>query len=714
MDSNDWYTGRFKGVTGLVPSNYLQEIPFQDESFGKEEVTEDLEKQRSNRIINLVTIQSEFNADLQKFISGFVKPLKDSAVLSRDQFEALFPNIDSIKDASAALVQALNKAQNKDELDKIGTLLLSKMALFNTFIPYCVNYPRALAAFQEDMQLPNFAKIAQNFTQGQFGVVEKYLMKPFQHISKIPTFVEKILETTPANHPDFQAITQVYEQVESIRKVINEESSHVVEALRVKQIQIRFSQEMKQEGQPIYSEADRLLVKEGQVMVNDKGMRCFLFEDFVLFTSKTNELQKQKYFIVKKFALKTINVELIQSNDEIFPLIKKLIQAEAPPVPEKAKANLIIKITDNISNETFQFKGTNGVETESFEKAIVKIKASVKQFQKKEFQLQKILTSAKNVRATVKTKKGYFLILLDTILFLRKPLSEDLIHINGVDDVSELRVNEDNDQLFVTINNKQNSIFLLKLSSILANPNELANFTLIQDSMNTFTFEVGLIHGELVLVGFTAKMINFYQYNQDQKAFPKIASLPYPCNYEGSERTISFLQKNCFFSLNNKFFLFNDQAQFQESGVFGNKTKAIAAFDTEGAVFLVYEDRGEFVDESGKPLEGRLNFKWFNQAKGASMRDGQIISILSSNGIEYWNLKTGNFIDIGLFPNIKLINRQHAFATQAILSNSNDNLNTNASSNLLATISGRTAAPNASSYSLFFIPPAPVSIKSAF
>lgn len=70
------------------------------------------------------------------------------------------------------------------------------------FIPYCANFPSAVALNRAIQERAGVAAITATFAKDQQGAVEKHMSKPLQHISKLPALIQKVLDLTAPEHPD--------------------------------------------------------------------------------------------------------------------------------------------------------------------------------------------------------------------------------------------------------------------------------------------------------------------------------------------------------------------------------------------------------------------------------------------------------------------------------------------------------------------------------
>jgi len=180
--------------------------------------------------------EEDFIKDMDHFITGYMIPLKDSSLLNRGEANTIFNNIAEIKEENNNLLAAMMAANVSNGLEMIGTLLLErvrstppapsttlslfltlkcssfpyppcfKSSVLNLFIPYCSNFPAAIALNREIQERPDIAVISANFAKDQQGAVERYMSKPLQHISKLPSLIQKVLELTSPQHPDQPAL----------------------------------------------------------------------------------------------------------------------------------------------------------------------------------------------------------------------------------------------------------------------------------------------------------------------------------------------------------------------------------------------------------------------------------------------------------------------------------------------------------------------------
>lgn len=124
------------------------------------------------------------------------------------------------------------------------------MGSFNSFLPYCTNFPQGVSLHRGVQERPAVAALLQGFGQGQPGVSEKYLSRPLQYISRFPSLIQKILEVTPQYHLDHDNLVKAYEHSEAVRKSVNEETNRAMERSRLHQIQQKLHHELQKVGKP--------------------------------------------------------------------------------------------------------------------------------------------------------------------------------------------------------------------------------------------------------------------------------------------------------------------------------------------------------------------------------------------------------------------------------------------------------------------------------
>jgi len=91
------------------------------------------EAERLEAIKKFLLALEEFVAELTKFVQGLVQPLQKSAALSRDEFDTIFSNIEALKEVNVRLVSALKAAENSDQLEMVGSVLVANVCILLSF-----------------------------------------------------------------------------------------------------------------------------------------------------------------------------------------------------------------------------------------------------------------------------------------------------------------------------------------------------------------------------------------------------------------------------------------------------------------------------------------------------------------------------------------------------------------------------------------------------
>ncbi|XP_077997925.1 uncharacterized protein LOC144451041 [Glandiceps talaboti] len=197
--------------------------------------------ERKETIMEIVQTEISYGDDLRLISQEFYKPIKTAALLSDEQLDYVFLNLEELirsNDKLADVLQdALDEAAEDGDEDYVtvnfGSILLDNIELFLPFEEYCINQAAAsvlLSNLESEKELLRvFLQVSQkDNVQLRKLHLKSFLMTPVQRITKYPLLLSRLHKTTPEHNEDVEAAKKAQRKVEEILEHINAKSQGVV------------------------------------------------------------------------------------------------------------------------------------------------------------------------------------------------------------------------------------------------------------------------------------------------------------------------------------------------------------------------------------------------------------------------------------------------------------------------------------------------------
>ncbi|KAJ3323853.1 Rho guanine nucleotide exchange factor 38 [Boothiomyces sp. JEL0866] len=180
---------------------------------------------RSNILNEIVMSERQFLNDLQLLVSIFVIPSKD--YIRPKDHTLLFGNVYPVRSVSEKLLSQMEYSLANTE--NIGNVFVDNIPLIESaYTAYCQNFTSALE-IAEGLTSSNSSKITTFIKQSNKKLhgkttswdLNSLLIKPVQRVLKYPLLLKRLLEETPASHPDYRNIQKSLALIGQVAESIN-------------------------------------------------------------------------------------------------------------------------------------------------------------------------------------------------------------------------------------------------------------------------------------------------------------------------------------------------------------------------------------------------------------------------------------------------------------------------------------------------------------
>ncbi|XP_078492454.1 intersectin-1 isoform X1 [Ciona intestinalis] len=221
----DWWKGTLGGTTGLFPSNYVQDP---NEQSNIAPVKSSKLNEYHQRVMELIASEETYLQDLETADRDFQQPLRAKKILTEQDCNTLFVNLNELIMTSAKLVKALRVRckMRADNSIMIGDILCEQIPHMDSYVRFCSCQLNASSMLQQRLdsnpEFKELVKLCETEKSWKGLPVSSYLVKPMQRVTKYPLLIKKIVESTPGDHPDHRNLITALEKSEELCSQVNE------------------------------------------------------------------------------------------------------------------------------------------------------------------------------------------------------------------------------------------------------------------------------------------------------------------------------------------------------------------------------------------------------------------------------------------------------------------------------------------------------------
>ncbi|XP_056641885.1 intersectin-1-like isoform X1 [Diorhabda sublineata] len=290
-----WWRGELNGVSGLFPSNYV--APLQSP-----QVQPGINKKRRECVNEFIQTEKTYIHDMSLVHEVFEEPLRKCKLISPKEIDDIFVNWQDIIDCNKSFLRDLLNA-NKSGSDMIGHIICKHLPEMKAYVTFCGKQLDSAALLQKltenSTAFREQVKKCQNNVATKGMPLSSFLIKPMQRITRYPLLINKILENTPKNHPDYKNLRQSLKISESFLNSINENVR-----LKENEDRLNWLQQCVQNDLNLVFDSEtnklgpRQLLHYGvfNKLKSNKELLGFLFNDFFMFVQATKSLGGQFTF----------------------------------------------------------------------------------------------------------------------------------------------------------------------------------------------------------------------------------------------------------------------------------------------------------------------------------------------------------------------------------------------------------------------------------
>ncbi|KAH9415232.1 hypothetical protein DERP_006324 [Dermatophagoides pteronyssinus] len=206
------------------------------------------QKRRNERkeiISEIVDTELKYGRDLKIILEEFAKPISVAGLLTQQQVDDIFLNLDQLIDVNCQLAQLLQDAvdlaieqQGDEDLTtvNIGQLfnecLLEKIAVFER---YCIRQASASLLLNQLEKEKELLRIFLRVSQMENALLRRmnlrsFLVVPVQRITKYPLLLNRLVKVTPRHYADYDSLRETQMKLEIHLDNINQKTKGSIAA----------------------------------------------------------------------------------------------------------------------------------------------------------------------------------------------------------------------------------------------------------------------------------------------------------------------------------------------------------------------------------------------------------------------------------------------------------------------------------------------------
>ncbi|KNC98059.1 uncharacterized protein SPPG_06473 [Spizellomyces punctatus DAOM BR117] len=201
------------------------------------------ELMRLSAVYELIETEADYVRDLSLMINFHKPQLQETQLLTEEEIQALFSNIDQLVPVNQQLLDRLHEKRDTDPfIPEVGDAIVDVSESFKVYTIYCGNYPEAMKLVHKLQARPDLKEKLETMMNSQEGrglSLESFLIKPVQRICKYPLLIRELQKHTDKLSKDTISLNLAMTKIESVVALVNEYTRQLGERERIAALQGR-------------------------------------------------------------------------------------------------------------------------------------------------------------------------------------------------------------------------------------------------------------------------------------------------------------------------------------------------------------------------------------------------------------------------------------------------------------------------------------------
>eukprot|EP01103_Thecamoeba_quadrilineata_P007427 TRINITY_DN17308_c0_g1_i1.p1 TRINITY_DN17308_c0_g1~~TRINITY_DN17308_c0_g1_i1.p1 ORF type:complete len:866 (+),score=233.60 TRINITY_DN17308_c0_g1_i1:338-2599(+) len=248
---------------------------------------------RQEVISEFVGTETLYLRNIQEAVKLFIEPLQRMTIISKEELNDLFSNIDELITPSQKFLRYFQGIEDlPPEEQTVGYIFLKLVGDLDVYTTFCINQHKSLRARELLMKRPAFTKFINDvarsnpelFAMDESKLLDDLLIQPMQRICRYPLLLTELLKHTEETHPDYPDVKKSLTLVNAFVLDINNRKKKEESAFKLNEIANRFNEKdvasiVTETRVPVDEWKCEIKTKAGEK--TKKGV-LFLFNDLLL------------------------------------------------------------------------------------------------------------------------------------------------------------------------------------------------------------------------------------------------------------------------------------------------------------------------------------------------------------------------------------------------------------------------------------------------
>jgi hypothetical protein len=296
----------------------ISESRLETQAAPQQTVPERVLSKRERIALEILETEKSYVEHLKTLCDVYISPLQEAAknseskILSQEEINSIFSNLFTLCALNRmfldALIQRLESQLWNDNETRVGDVFVKFGHFFKMYKIYVFQHEHADKSLQEYSGRSKFKKFIEKTEKtNRAQTLRSYLIMPIQRIPRYKLLLERLIEHTKPEHPDFDSLKSALALVTEVATNINESAKFQMKLDEIAKLQSKFK------GEVNILKPGRTLIKEGTLYKGGYPYFCFLFDDLILFCKKNFSgnytVSEQFELFAKEYEFEEINSE---------------------------------------------------------------------------------------------------------------------------------------------------------------------------------------------------------------------------------------------------------------------------------------------------------------------------------------------------------------------------------------------------------------------
>eukprot|EP00026_Physarum_polycephalum_P000840 Phypoly_transcript_00841.p1 GENE.Phypoly_transcript_00841~~Phypoly_transcript_00841.p1 ORF type:complete len:1276 (+),score=329.63 Phypoly_transcript_00841:96-3923(+) len=260
-----------------------------------------MDTKRPKVYAELINTERQYVQDMKMTQEVFLDPVRENGLLNKDEVASLFSNLSALIPLNEDL---LKKLEDNAEVGAAFMEMIRHMKVYSIYCSSINNIKERIDGLSASR--PKFKHFLETCARNPLCremLLPDFLIMPLQRICKYPLLLKSLLECTPPEHPDHEALTTALSEMRQLIDMINNRTGIVENIRKLKKLEVLIDNAK----QLNLIKSNRVILRTGIGYITKKGKHkmevCIhLLSDLVLISRMKDNKRELKDIIASQEA----------------------------------------------------------------------------------------------------------------------------------------------------------------------------------------------------------------------------------------------------------------------------------------------------------------------------------------------------------------------------------------------------------------------------